>query len=346
MSSSDKIDPAELQCEEEQHHQEAKNRIWEAEVKKAEDEEKKRWAAEEARRRAKEEAEEEARKRAEEEKKKSQSVEADKKKKMLGVSVIFPQENKAGTSQAGSRSMAWWPGPKSPCANCTQLEIKCDPPSSKKSRTCFQCRISHIMCWEPGMQPKKKRTTIDLTSPQGGKEWKYQRQGSHDYQEKGSEDGIRGDKGADEVGEKREDALGALVEAIMVFTDQYEVEVAVASGFRHEIIHELGGIRIATQALVRAYLQDRAVRQGGLGLGLGARGSDKVGEGLGLKKVNPKGTGKAKSNPKGKGKANADLKGKGKGRVVDEDEDMDILDDKGKDRDEEDKDADGDIEIV
>ncbi|KAF8838883.1 hypothetical protein BDN67DRAFT_982219 [Paxillus ammoniavirescens] len=94
-SSSDEIDSTKLQCEEEQCHQEAENRIWEAEAKKAEDEEKKRRAAEEAHRKVEEEAEEEAKKRAKEERKKSQSMEADKTKRTPGALVIHPQETEA-----------------------------------------------------------------------------------------------------------------------------------------------------------------------------------------------------------------------------------------------------------
>ncbi|KIJ11619.1 hypothetical protein PAXINDRAFT_15529 [Paxillus involutus ATCC 200175] len=170
------------------------------------------------------------------------------------------------------------------------------------------------------MQPKKKR------------------QGSPDYRKKGSEDGIGGDKAEEE----REDVIGAMVEAIVAFTKQYEVEVVAVTGFRRELIYELGGIRVVMQALARAYLQDRAARQEGSGTasGLGV-GANKVGEALGSKKVDPKGKGKKKSAPKEK---KPDPKGKGKGRAVDEDKDMDISDGKGDGED--DKDADGDIEIA
>ncbi|KIJ08730.1 hypothetical protein PAXINDRAFT_18146 [Paxillus involutus ATCC 200175] len=225
------------------------------------DEREKKRVAAEVRRQAEEEAAEAARKKSEEAKK-SQSVEADKKKKTPGASVVRPQENDVGTSQAGSvRSAGWRPSPETPCVNCTRLEIECNGPSTKKSRTCFQCRTSHIVCREPGTQPQKKRQTIDLTSPQGRKERKCRRQGSPNYREKGSKDGI----GGDEAEEEREDVIGAMVEAIVAFTEQYEVEVVAATGFRRELIYKLGGIRVATQALARAYLQDRAARQEGSG---------------------------------------------------------------------------------
>ncbi|KIJ12022.1 hypothetical protein PAXINDRAFT_15199 [Paxillus involutus ATCC 200175] len=324
-SSSDEINPAELQ-------------IREAEEKRArrDAEREKKWVAAEACRKAEEEAVEAARKKAEEERKKSRSMEADKKKKTPGLSVARSQENEAGASQAGSvRSAGWRPGLENPCTNCTQLEIKCNEPLTKKSRTCFQCRTSHIVCREPRMQPKKKRQTINLTSPQDGKERKHRRQGSPNYREKGSEDGIRGD----EAEEEREDVIGAIMEAIVAFTEQYEVEVAAVTGFRRELIYELGGIRITTQALARAYLQDRAARQEGSGVvsGSGSRiRAKKVGEGSGLKKVDLKGKGKKKPDLK---EMKPDLKGKGKGRAVEEDEDMDISDGKGDGED--DKDADG-----
>ncbi|KIJ07282.1 hypothetical protein PAXINDRAFT_19521 [Paxillus involutus ATCC 200175] len=261
-SSSDEVDPAELQREEEQHRREAENRIWEAEEKRARQDaerEKKRVAAE-ACRQVEEEAAEAARKKSEEEAKKSQSVEADKKKKTPGASVVRPQENE---------------------------------------------------------------------------EQKHRRQGSPNYREKGSQDGIGGDKAEEE----REDVIGAMVEAIVAFTKQYKVEVAAVTGFRRELIYELGGIRVATQALARAYLQDRAARQEGLGVTSGSGsgvGAKKVGEASGSKKVDPKGKGKRKSDPKEK---KPDPKGKGKGRAVDEDEDMDISDGKGDGED--DKDAAG-----
>ncbi|KIJ12688.1 hypothetical protein PAXINDRAFT_14448 [Paxillus involutus ATCC 200175] len=76
-------------------------------------------------------------------------------------------------------------------------------------------------------------------------------------------------------------------------------------------------------AIVRVYHEDRVVRQKGSGLGVGVRESDKFDqERSGLKDVALKGKGKAKTNPKGKGKQ----------RAVDEEEDMDIMEDKG-DRD-------------
>ncbi|KIJ06663.1 hypothetical protein PAXINDRAFT_20140 [Paxillus involutus ATCC 200175] len=299
-SSSDEVDPAELQREEEQRRREAENRIWEAEEKRARrdaEREKKRVAAE-ACRQVEEEAAEAARKKSEEEAKKSQSVEADKKKKTPGASVVRPQENEAGSVRsAGRRS-----GPENLCANCTWLEIESDEPLTKKSH---------------------------------GKEQKRRRQGSPNYREKGSQDGIGGDKAEEE----REDVIGAMVEAIVAFTEQYKVEVAAVTGFRRELIYELGGIRVATQALARAYLQDRAARQEGLGVTSGSGsgvGAKKVGEASGSKKVDPKGKGKRKSDPK---ENKPDPKGKGKGRAVDEDEDMDISDGKGDGED--DKDAAG-----
>ncbi|KIJ15369.1 hypothetical protein PAXINDRAFT_11912 [Paxillus involutus ATCC 200175] len=323
-SSSDEVDPLSSSAKRNSAAEERR-------AQRDAEREKKRVAAE-ACRQAEEEAAEAVRKKAEEERKKSQSVEVDKKKKTLGALVVRPQENDAGTSQAGSiRSVGWRPGPGNPCANCTRLEIECDEPLTKKSCTCLQCRMSHIVCREPGTQPKKKRQTINLTSPRDGKERKRWRRGSPDYWEKGSQDGI----GGDEAEEEREDVIGAMVEAIVAFTEQYKVEVAAVTGFRRELIYELGGIRVAMQALARAYLQDRAARQEGLGIASGS------GSGVRAKKVDPKGKGKKKSDLKEK---KPDLKEKGKGRVVEEDEDMDILDGKGDGED--DKDADGDIEIV
>ncbi|KAF8834213.1 hypothetical protein BDN67DRAFT_985485 [Paxillus ammoniavirescens] len=107
LSSSDEIDPTELQHEEEQCCQEAENRIWEAEAKKAKDEEKKRQAVEEAHRTAEKEAEEETKKRAKDERKKLQSMEADKKKKTPGTSVVHPQETEGITYRTvGNKSVA------------------------------------------------------------------------------------------------------------------------------------------------------------------------------------------------------------------------------------------------
>lgn len=123
---------------------------------------------EEARKKAEEEG---RRRRTEEGRKKTQSMEVDKRKKTLRVTVIHPQEPEAGSSQVcSSRSMGWQHDPKTPCVNCTWLEIECEA-LSLKSQMCWQCKVSRIVCREPGAQKKAvKRQTIDITSPQGGKD--------------------------------------------------------------------------------------------------------------------------------------------------------------------------------
>ncbi|KAF8841467.1 hypothetical protein BDN67DRAFT_980255 [Paxillus ammoniavirescens] len=334
-SSSEEIDPAELQCEEEQRWQEATNKIEVAEEKKAQrdaEKEKKR-VKEEAHKKAEEEvqqkAEEEARKQAEEEEVKRKAKERrneerrteKRRKKTPGITIIHPIEPKGRSSCADStKSMGWRPGPESPCGNCTQLDIECEAPGSKKSCTCQQCKISHILCREPGAPTKAtKRTAIDLMSPQGGKDWKHRQQKSPDYQEK------RSDGEVDEEGEEKEDALGALVEVIVGLSTQYEEERRANAEYREVMTFGLTAIRNAMQSVMRAYLKDRRERQGMSGLDVGFR-KLWLGEGEML--------GSKESNPKGKGKV----------KEVEED-DMDTAGDEEKDEGE-DVDGEGDVEFV
>ncbi|KAF8833596.1 hypothetical protein BDN67DRAFT_1017365, partial [Paxillus ammoniavirescens] len=195
-SSSEEINPAELQREEEQRQQEAVNKIRVAEEKKARrDAEKERkrveeevWkkAEEEARKQAEEArkwAEDEEEKRKAEERRTEERRTEERRKKTPGTTIICPMEPEGGSSRADStKSAGWRPGPDSPCGNCTRLDIECEAPGSKKLKTCQQCKVSHI----------------------GGKDRKRRRQKSPDYREKKS------DREADKDAEEKEDALGAL----------------------------------------------------------------------------------------------------------------------------------------
>ncbi|KIJ12765.1 hypothetical protein PAXINDRAFT_14333 [Paxillus involutus ATCC 200175] len=350
LSSSEEINPAKLQREEEQHRREAENRIWEAEERRAQrdaEKEKKR-VAEEAHKKAEEEAcvkaEEEARKRAEEEeakkkaeeeeRKQRQSEVAEKQKKTTGKTMIRPMDLEPGMLMVGStKSSDWVPGFRTPCAQCINRRLNFPGvKADSKGKACHNCMLSHMSCKELGVQGSSKgsskHTPIDLTSPRGGKDRKHRRQKSPDYREKKSDD-----EKINAAAEEREDALGALFEAINSFTEQCREEWRTAVEYREVMTLKLMGVRVALQTMVRAYLDDRVARQEVLGLGLGARGS---GEGSGLKEV----------DLKGKGKGKADPKGKGKDKVVDEEDDMDIAEDKESDGDEEEQGGDGDIEIV
>ncbi|KAF8833345.1 hypothetical protein BDN67DRAFT_1017661 [Paxillus ammoniavirescens] len=221
-SSSEEINPAELQREEEQHRQEAANKIRVAEEKKArrDVEKERKWIEEEAWKKAEEEARKQAEEEATEERRTKERRTKERRKKTPGTTIICPMEPKGGSSHADStKSAGWRPGPNSPCGNCMRLDIECKAPGSKKSKTCQQCKVSHIICREPGAPSKAtKRSTIDLMSPRGGKDRKCRRQKSPDYREKKS------DGEADEEAEEKEDALGALVEAIVGLSAQYEEE--------------------------------------------------------------------------------------------------------------------------
>ncbi|KIK77352.1 hypothetical protein PAXRUDRAFT_17565 [Paxillus rubicundulus Ve08.2h10] len=100
LSSSEEINPAELQHEEEKHQQEVEKRIQEATEKKArKEEEKQKRAEEEVHKKAEAEAEarkkaeeKENRRRAEEERRRVQSQQAEKRKKTPGGTIIWPQE--------------------------------------------------------------------------------------------------------------------------------------------------------------------------------------------------------------------------------------------------------------
>ncbi|KIJ07909.1 hypothetical protein PAXINDRAFT_18922 [Paxillus involutus ATCC 200175] len=327
-SSSEEIDPAELQREEEQHRREYENKIREAEEKRARREaerEKKRVAAE-ARKKAEEEArakvEEEARRKAEEDEAKKKAEEEGRKQRQRQTTMIRPMDPEPGMSTAGStRSSEWVPGFLTPCERCVRRKLACPgvrPPS--KGKACHFCTRSHMSCREPGVRGSSKgsgkRTPIDLTSPRGGKDKKRRRQKSPDYRERKSDE-----EEVDVGAEEREDALGALVEAINGFTEQCREEWKAAAEYRENMTLELTGVRVALQTMARAHLDDRAERQEASGSGLGVRGS---GEASGSKKV---------------------VDPKGKKRAVDEEVDVDIADEES-DGDEEERDGEGDIEIV
>ncbi|KIJ11554.1 hypothetical protein PAXINDRAFT_15550 [Paxillus involutus ATCC 200175] len=334
-SSSEEIDPAELQREEEQCCREYENKIREAEEKRARREaerEKKRVAAE-ARKKAEEEArakaEEEARKKAEEDEAKKKVEEEGRKQrqseaveKMTKMTTICPMDPEPGMSTVGSTRLSEWvPGFLTPCEQCVRRKLTCPgvrPPS--KGKACHFCTRSHMSCREPGVRGSSKgsgkRTPIDLTSPRGGKDKKRRRQKSPDYQERKSDE-----EEADAGAEEREDALGALIEAINGFTEQCREEWKAAAEYRENMTLELTGVQVALQTMARAYLDDRAERQEASGSGLGVGGS---GEASGSKKV---------------------VDPKGKKRAVDEEVDMDIAD-KESDGDEEERDGEGDVEIV
>ncbi|KIJ07907.1 hypothetical protein PAXINDRAFT_18927 [Paxillus involutus ATCC 200175] len=285
-SSSEEIDPTELQREEEQRPEREKKRVAAEAHKKAEEEAHAK-AEEEARKKAEED---EAKKKAEEEGRKQRQSEA--VEKQTKTMTIRPMDPEPGMSTAGSmRSSEWVPGFLTPCERCVRRKLACPGGSGK-------------------------RTPIDLTSPRGGKDKKHQRQKSPDYRERKS-DKEKADAGAEE----REDALGALVEAINGFTEQCREEWKAAAEYRENMTLELTGVRVALQTMARAYLNDRAERQEASGSGLGVGGS---GEASGSKKV---------------------VDPKGKKRAVDEEVDMDIADEES-DGDEEEWDGEGDVEIV
>ncbi|KAF8834805.1 hypothetical protein BDN67DRAFT_1016126 [Paxillus ammoniavirescens] len=313
-SSSEEINPAELQREEEQRRQEAANKIQE---RKRVEEEARKQAEEEARKRAEEEEE----KRKAEERRTEERRMEERRKKTPGTTIIRLMEPEGGSSRADStKSAGWRPGPDFPCGNCTRLDIECEAPGSKKSKTCQQCKVSHIVCREPGAPSKAtKRTTVDLTSPRGGKDRKRRRQKSPDYREKKS------DGEADEEAEEKEDALGALVEAIAGLSAQYEEECRANAEYREVMAFELTAIRNAMQSVARAYLEDRRERQGMSGSDVGFRKSW-LGEG--------EASGSKENDPKGKGKA----------KEVEED-DMDTAGDEEKDEGE-DADGEGDVEFI
>ncbi|KIJ19464.1 hypothetical protein PAXINDRAFT_7946 [Paxillus involutus ATCC 200175] len=308
LSSSEEIDPAELQHEEEQHRREYENKIREAEEKRARREaerEKKRVAAE-ARKKAEEEArakaEEEARRKAEEDEAKKKAEEEGRKQRQTKTTTIRPMDPEPGMSTAGStRSSEWVPGFLTPCERCVCRKLACPgvrPPS--KGKACHFCTRSHMSCREPGVRGSSKgsgkRTPIDLTSPRGGKDKKRRRQKSPDYRERKSDE-----EEVDVGAEEREDTLGALVEAINSFMEQCREEWKAAAEYRENMTLELTG------------------EASGSGLGVGGSG-----EASGSKKV-------------------VDLKGKK--RAVDEEVDVDIADEES-DGDEEERDGEGDIEIV
>ncbi|KIJ08289.1 hypothetical protein PAXINDRAFT_18565 [Paxillus involutus ATCC 200175] len=76
-----------------------------------------------------------------------------------------------------------------------------------------------------------------IPAKDSGKDRKHRRQKSCNYREKKNED-----KEVDEAGEEREDALGALVEAIMGFTNQYREEWRAAAEYREIMTLELTGV--------------------------------------------------------------------------------------------------------
>ncbi|KIJ14503.1 hypothetical protein PAXINDRAFT_12601 [Paxillus involutus ATCC 200175] len=311
-SSSEEIGPTELQHEEEQHCQEAENRIWEAEEKKAQQDverEKKRVAAE-ARKKAEEEAcakaEEEARKKAEEEEAKKKAEEEGRKQrqseaaeKQTKTTTIRPMNPKPGMSVVGSTRLSdWVPSFQMPCARCICRKLNCPGvrlPS--KGKACHFCMLSHMLCREPGVQGSSKgsgkRTPIDLTSPRGGKDRKRRRQKSPDYRERKSDE-----EEVDTGAEEREDALRALVEAISGFVEQCREEWKTAAEYREAMTLKLMGVPVTLQAMARAYLDDRAERQeaSGSGSGLGVGGS---GEGVGVEGGGPERKGKRERQPEG-----------------------------------------------
>ncbi|KIJ06140.1 hypothetical protein PAXINDRAFT_20655 [Paxillus involutus ATCC 200175] len=316
LSSSEEIDPAELQREEEQRPEREKKRVV-AEARKKAEEEVHAKAEEETRKKAEED---EAKKKAEEEGRKQRQSEA--VEKQTKTTTIRPMDPEPGMSTAGSmRSSEWVPGFLTPWERCVRRKLACPgvrPPS--KGKACHFCTRSHMWCREPGVRGSSKgsgkRTPIDLTSPRGGKDKKRQRQKSPNYRERKSDE-----EEADAGAEEREDALGALVEAINGFTEQCREEWKAAAEYRENMTLELMGVRVALQTMARAYLDDRAERQEASGSGLGVGGSGEV---SGSKKV---------------------VDPKGKKRAVDEEVDMDIVDEES-DGDEEERDGEGDVEIV
>ncbi|KIJ11666.1 hypothetical protein PAXINDRAFT_15482 [Paxillus involutus ATCC 200175] len=315
-SSSEEIDPAELQREEEQRRREYENKMREAEEKRARREaerEKKRVAAE-----ARKKAEEEARKKAEEEARaKAEEAEA------VGDGGEADEDD--DDSPDGSRARDVDGGQHEVVGMGARV-----PNALRAGKACHFCTRSHMSCREPGVRGSSKgsgkRTPIDLTSPRGGKDRKRRRQKSPDYRERKSDE-----EEVDAGAEEREDALGALVEAISGFTEQCREEWKAAAEYRENMTLELMGVRVVLQTMARAYLDDRAERREASGSGLGVGGS---GEASGSKKV---------VDPKGKGKGTDDPKGKK--RAVDEEVDMGIADEES-DGDEEERDGEGDIEIM
>jgi hypothetical protein len=282
-------------------------------------------AEEEARKKAEED---EAKKKAEEEGRKQRQSEA--VEKQTKTTTIRPMDPEPGMSTAGStRSSEWVPGFLTPCERCVRRKLACPgvrPPS--KGKACHFCTRSHMSCREPGVRGSSKgsgkRTPIDLTSPRGGKDRKRRRQKSPDYRERKSDE-----EEVDAGAEEREDALGALVEAINGFTEQCREEWKAAAEYRENMTLELTGVRVALQTMARAYLDDRAERQEASGSGLGVGGSGEVGVEEGWTR-------------KERGKGDDP---KGKKRAVDEEVDMDIADEES-DGDEEEQDGEGDVEIV